>query len=214
MIVISASQCRAARGLLKWSQPDLSARSSVNVQTISAFENESGSPTKKTLQKIATSFEKENIEFLTGDGVKKLDTSVRILNGEDSIQTLLDDIYETSKNSKEDILIANSSEPLPTDPQLQDVINHIKRLKKHNICEKILCLEGDTNFLGPLSSYRWIPKDNFCDIPTFIYGSKIALVIWGPSAKVTIINNPLYAKSVRSLFNFAWEHARLPEMRE
>lgn len=42
MIIIIPAQCRAARALLNWSQPDLAERWDMHVQTISAFENESG----------------------------------------------------------------------------------------------------------------------------------------------------------------------------
>jgi hypothetical protein len=89
---------------------------------------------------------------------------------------------------------------------------HLKRLKAAHIHEKILCCEGDTNFLGPITAYRWVPKENFCDSPTFIYGGKVAMLIWGPPAKVTIINDVQYAESIRNLFMFSWERARIPEV--
>lgn len=212
MDLISPSQCRAARGLLKWTQPDLAGRCGIHIQTICAFENETGTPTKKTLQKITVTFEKEGVELLEGHGVKIFNTNIRILHGDEGIMALFDDIYESVIPGKGDILIANNTERLYLASHVQDYLDmHLKRLEKSGIKERILCSEGDTNFLGPKTAYRWVPKEFFCDIPTFIYAGKLAMLIWGPPAKVTIINDPQYAESLRNLFNFAWHNARIPQ---
>ena len=89
---------------------------------------------------------------------------------------------------------------------------HLERLAVAGIKERILCCEGDTNFLGPIEAYRWVPKEDYCNNPTFIYAHKIALLVWGPTPKVTIISNPMYAESVRHLFNIAWKNAKSPTL--
>lgn len=211
MDLITPSQCRAARGLLKWTQPDLAGRCGTHIQTICAFENETGTPTKKTLQKITVTFEKEGIDLLEGNGVKQFNTNIRILHGEEGIKALFDDIYESSIPGKGGILIANNTEPLYLGSNVMEhLMMHLKRLEKAGLKEQILCREGDMHFLGPHTAYRWVPKEFFCDIPTFVYAGKLAMLIWGPPAKVTIINDPQYAESMRNLFNFAWHHARIP----
>lgn len=211
MIVVSASQCRAARGLLKWSQPDLSQYSGVNVQTISGFEKEINTPTQRTLLKITSAFEKEGVELTSNNGVRKFDTNIKVLNGEEGIKGLFDDIYENSLPRKYDILIANNEEPTKRHGVMDYLDRHLERLKEAGIKERILCREGDTNFLGPVSAYRWVPEKYFCNCPTFIYGNKVAMLIWGPPAKVTIISNSQYAESIRNLFYHAWDTARIPD---
>jgi transcriptional regulator with XRE-family HTH domain len=214
--MISIKQIRAARGLLNWTQKELADKASLSREAIKNIENEISSPRKETLNQIQKAFEDHGIEFLPGEGLRMLDATVFVLRGEDGIKALWDDIYETmiTSGSKE-ILIANNTEPLLLGKNIVEYLDmHLKRLKAAKIHERILCCEGDTNFLGPITSYRWVPKENFCDSPTFIYAGKVAMLVWGPPAKVTIINDPQYAESIRNIFRFSWDRARIPEIVE
>jgi transcriptional regulator with XRE-family HTH domain len=75
---ISPAQCRAARGLLRWSQAELQARSKVTKPTIANFELETRQPYERTLDAIQGAFEKAGIEFIPegetsedgGDGLR------------------------------------------------------------------------------------------------------------------------------------------------
>ena len=66
--MITAAQCRAGRGLLKWTQPDLATRSDVGLNTIKKFETEATAPHKSTLKALKTAFEAAGIEFLYEGG--------------------------------------------------------------------------------------------------------------------------------------------------
>jgi transcriptional regulator with XRE-family HTH domain len=61
---ISPVLCRAARGLLGWSQQDLAARAQVARKTIADFELSQVTPHPRTLRDIAASLEAAGIEFL------------------------------------------------------------------------------------------------------------------------------------------------------
>lgn len=214
--MISIKQIRAARGLLNWTQKDIADKAGLSREAIKNIENEISTPRKDTLSVIKAAFESHGVEFLSGEGVRMSDTTIFVLHGEEGIKALWDDIYETLvKEDKKEILIANNTEPLKLGKDIVSYLEmHLKRLKAAKIHERILCCEGDTNFLGPITSYRWVSKENFCDSPTFIYGGKVAMLIWGPPAKVTIINDPQYAESIRNLFKFSWDRARIPEISE
>lgn len=216
MNFISSTQCRAARAILEWSQPELARRIGMHVQTISAFENGTGTPTKNTLQKITNTLEHAGIEFLSNDGVSRCHREIVIFHNEEGIKRLFDDIYETvSKHKLKEVLIANNREPTDSSKDMMDyLMMHLERLKEAGITEKILSCENDYDFLGPESAYRWVPKNRFCDIPTFIYGDKIALLAWDEPSKAIIINNPYYAASIRNLFMFAWDSGKVPPARK
>lgn len=65
---ISASQCRAARALLDWSQDDLASRSNVGRATLANFEKEKSVPYDRTLRDIQAALEAAGITFInTGD---------------------------------------------------------------------------------------------------------------------------------------------------
>jgi len=65
--MISAEQCRAARGLLKWTQRDLAERARVSKDTIRHFESGRHEPNESTLTVIQLAFETHGVEFTNGD---------------------------------------------------------------------------------------------------------------------------------------------------
>ncbi len=68
---MTPAKCRAARGLLDWSQSELSAYSGVGLRTIVDFERGTKQrPYRRTLDAITAAFEAAGIEFITG-GVRR-----------------------------------------------------------------------------------------------------------------------------------------------
>lgn len=63
---LTPALCRAARGLLNWSQEDLVARSKITKKTIADFERGATEPRDRTLAQIKAAFEAAGIEFLNG----------------------------------------------------------------------------------------------------------------------------------------------------
>ncbi|MEM6812122.1 MAG: helix-turn-helix transcriptional regulator [Pseudomonadota bacterium] len=209
--MISIKQIRAARGLLNWTQKDLGEKAGVSRESIKNIENEISRPRSQTIHEIQSAFENHGVEFLSGDGVRIADATIHVYHDENGIKSLFDDVYETCAADKRDILIANNEEPTKLSNDLLKYLNdHLKRLKRIGVKERILCREGDTEFLSSEHSYRWVPKEYHSNTPTLIYGDKIAMLIWGPPAKVTIISDAQYAQSFRNLFEFTWERATIP----
>lgn len=66
--MITASQCRAARGLLDWSQLELAKQAGVGVVTIRQLEASSHEPRRATLDVIRRAFEAAGVDFIEGDG--------------------------------------------------------------------------------------------------------------------------------------------------
>ena len=67
--MITPAQCRAARGLLSWTQEDLAKKSAVGLNTIRKFEGGKTSPHRATLNALQITFEDTGIEFIDDDGV-------------------------------------------------------------------------------------------------------------------------------------------------
>ena len=66
--MLTAAQCRAARGLIAWSQQELAAAAGVGVVTIHQLEAESSRPRKATLDVIRRAFEAAGVEFIAENG--------------------------------------------------------------------------------------------------------------------------------------------------
>jgi transcriptional regulator with XRE-family HTH domain len=67
-MAFSARQCRAARGLLNWSQGELGQRARVDQRTITNFERGASTPHPRTLEAMAKEFETAGIVFLEPAG--------------------------------------------------------------------------------------------------------------------------------------------------
>ncbi|MBR0774572.1 helix-turn-helix domain-containing protein [Bradyrhizobium diazoefficiens] len=66
--MISPMQCRAARGLLDWSQQDLADRAKVGIVTVRQLEAGSNEPRRSTLQVVQMAFEAAGVEFIEENG--------------------------------------------------------------------------------------------------------------------------------------------------
>jgi transcriptional regulator with XRE-family HTH domain len=83
--MITAAQIRAARGLLKWTQAALAAKSGLSVVTLNMIESETVQPRKGSLAAIRQALEGGGVEFIgTGAG----GTGVRFRDEAQSLPTL------------------------------------------------------------------------------------------------------------------------------
>ena len=67
---ISPGQCRAARGVLDWSQELVAEKAKISRDTLTAFEKGARTPHPNNLAMIRSAFEAEGVEFETGEGVE------------------------------------------------------------------------------------------------------------------------------------------------
>ena len=65
---ISSAQCRGARGLLGWSQSDLSEASKTATKTIADFERGARDPYPRTLEDVRGALERAGVEFIDENG--------------------------------------------------------------------------------------------------------------------------------------------------
>ena len=209
MQIITPAQCRAARALLEWSQPELAARCGTHVQTISNFEKGTGSPSKTTLEKMAITFAISGLIFSGKNGVDKNDSMLTIFEGDDANRRYLDNLYNDTKDKEgSEILISGVSEVLPNDKNRPYIERHVNRLTEAGVSERILIREGDKHLIATKESYRFIPAQFHSSVPFQLYENKLAMIEWGPPNKIVVIENKNFAEAYRKLFNFAWEHAK------
>jgi transcriptional regulator with XRE-family HTH domain len=64
MPIITPEQCRAARGLLNWSQRELVERSGVSQKAIADFERGVSTPYPRTLKDVVSAFEAGGVMFI------------------------------------------------------------------------------------------------------------------------------------------------------
>ena len=67
MDVLTSAQCRAARGLLDWTQDVLAERAGVSRSTVRDFEGGRHEPHRATQHQIAAALEAAGVLFVSGD---------------------------------------------------------------------------------------------------------------------------------------------------
>ena len=67
-MTITPEQCRAARALLNWSQPDLAEAAGTARGTIANFERGASVPHPNNLTDIRTALEAAGVEFIPKNG--------------------------------------------------------------------------------------------------------------------------------------------------
>jgi transcriptional regulator with XRE-family HTH domain len=67
-MTITPSQCRAARGLIGWSQDQLVEASGVTRATIANFELGKRAPYERTLDELRAALESAGVEFIAENG--------------------------------------------------------------------------------------------------------------------------------------------------
>lgn len=70
--MITPAQCRAGRGLLKWTQGDLADKAGISIVTVRNFENDKTAPHKGTVVLLHQTLEAAGVVFIddNGGGVK------------------------------------------------------------------------------------------------------------------------------------------------
>jgi transcriptional regulator with XRE-family HTH domain len=81
-IVINPAQCRAARGLLGWTQVDLALKTGLSKTSIAQFETGVSESRNTTRRILIETFTRYGIEFMPPNGVNKLPVYCRVFNND------------------------------------------------------------------------------------------------------------------------------------
>lgn len=214
--MINAEQIRAARALLGWPTTELAKRTGLTVNGINKIERGHVVAQRDTLEKIQAVIENAGVEFLPGSGVRWKDRMVTVFEGALFRRLLMDDIYNTLKDSGGEFLIAHQYEDtLHEDMGLDFLKESLHRRKKAGIRHRLLVLEDDPGLFAPFDTYHVLDKKYFSPYPIHIYGSKMSLSSRQYAPKTIIIDNDRIAESARKLFEFVWDHTKdVPEKRQ
>jgi transcriptional regulator with XRE-family HTH domain len=66
--MVTAAQCRAARGLLDWSQQDLADHAGLGIVTVRQIEAGTTEPRRATLVVLRQAFDRAGVDFIDENG--------------------------------------------------------------------------------------------------------------------------------------------------
>ena len=209
--MITAKQIKAARALLGWKQSDLAKKSGLSLPAINNIEREVSVPRSDNLALIKQSFEESGIEFNDKTGVNLKGEFLKIFkfDGTEGLLKLLDDVYTTLKPIEGEVLISGLNEKFFIDRIGKKLKQHLERLAKAKIKERLLISEDDDFLIAPKENYRRVSNEVFSQTPYYVYAEKCAFVLWGPPLRIVLIHNKALAESFRKQFEFSWSQAKL-----
>ncbi len=214
---ITTAQIRGARGLLNWSQNDLSERTGISGTSIGAIESGATTPRKSSLEKIRQTFENSGIEFMPNQGLRMRSGEVKIFSGREGFWEFYQDIFETVSANPGEVVVSNADERkfekwLGAD-NLKIHIDRVKEIKDWKY--RILVKEGDNYYLATsdFGEYRWMPEGFFSSVPFYVYGDKLAILIFDNEPTVIVMEYPTVAKAYRAQFDAIWHVSLKPDKR-
>lgn len=212
--MITTAQIRGARGILNWSQGDLSDRTDISATSIGSIENGLTQPRASTLEVIQTAFERAGIEFIGLDGVRKSSDAIKTHNGASGLSDFMDHLYDVAKTFGGEIVLFNAK-PSNWIKWLGDdwMTMHSKRMQDlgDKINYKIAIKEGEKQFISKdFADYRWFPQDLLSDRAMYAYGNYLAFVNFEENAvSVVVLNQAEFSQAFRVLFNIAWDNVAI-----
>jgi transcriptional regulator with XRE-family HTH domain len=213
--MITTAQIRGARGILNWSQGDLSDKTDISATSIGSIENGLTQPRESTLAVIQKAFEDAGIEFLGLEGIRFRTSYVQNFSGVQGFSDFLDDVFQTA--------IIEGTKEKPTKIYLSNVVhenwikwmgkdkwaNHTKRMTEHKdvMDVRIIVKEGDNNFpAASYSQYKWFPEELFNDKSFYSYHDKLAFInFFEDDVQITVIQQSAFSEGYRTLFDIAWD---------
>jgi DNA-binding XRE family transcriptional regulator len=175
--MISASQIKAARAMLDWSQDDLARESGLSTPTI--YNLEKGHISSRSAKEVRRIFEDNGFEFYENNGLARCPQNVKVYRGEKGGVSLFEDMISTLKSKSSDVIaIFRNQNSFAQALGISDIscAGHFDLLGKNS---RIRCLVSDGgSFLQiPSVEFRLLPKEyNIRSAYFLIYGNKYAIV--------------------------------------
>jgi transcriptional regulator with XRE-family HTH domain len=212
---ISSSQLRGARGLLNWTRAELSERSGVSEPTLHRIENDQSKANERTLNKLRSTLENAGIEFLGNNGAQIRRDIVYALDDIEGFKKLMDDVYAaacdpSALDGSKPICICNVDDRLFMKYLGDYMLFHVQRmndLKKVKV--RILVRSQDFYKIpdSPYIEYRWGAKEGSGSVPFYVYGDKLAILMFNENQaiQIIVISSAMVAKAYREQFEILWQ---------
>lgn len=208
--MINGTQIRMARAALNWSREQLSEKTDISLNSIKRIEDEVVSPRESTIKLIYDVFDAAGIEFTERSGVRLKTDLVYIYEGEGASRKFFEEVYNTARTVGGEFIVSGVDE-LQFDQALGDYLetytSNMKRLKTVNF--RVLVSEDDNNPAAEdYINYRKIPRELFTTVPFYIYGNKLAIIVWEPKPRYIIHNDVGIVDAYRKQFEMVWRQGK------
>ncbi len=205
-------QISAGIALAGMTQGELANLADVDPATLSRVLKGEATPKADTIQKIRRAIESKGIEFIGSTGVQWATHDVRTHIGAEGLKFFFDDVRFTVQHSDQEIVMSGVNEDY-LEQRLGDYLTY-HRTEMANLRKvRMRCLieEGDFNFgASEYCKYKWQSKETFSNVPFYVYGDKLAIIVTGgpENPLILLINNKTITEAYRKQFDGIWNVAK------
>lgn len=204
--MITIAQCRAARGLLDWTQQDLAEASGLSKTAINNFEKGHSDIKTESLKAVRMAFEAGGLEFLDS-GVRISTERAQIIKGEGAFDKILYDVADSVSGANPNVLLAWPDENIRNGISSARLNEHLTRLK--SMGAKLRAITGGemANQMAQLGIECRVMAKPENQMMTVVYDAKAAIELWNNAAIVVVRSEEAHrAEAVR--FEKLWAAAQ------
>lgn len=218
--MITAAQLRAARGLMDWTRSELAKHAGLSAETIKNIEHGVYMPQEATIAAVVSAFAEHDVEFYEDEGVKFHHDTVIKYDGVEGFKRFMDDVYKTARTNTESHIEKPFCMSHLDDSFFKEylgdffTVHHVKRMNALRdkfkmlilIIDKPETLSNEEYSSGSYREYRIQSEHAVGNVPFYVYGDKLAIIIFEEKKKpqIIVIDSPSVAKAYREQFNVLW----------
>ncbi|MBN1156402.1 TrmB family transcriptional regulator [Candidatus Woesearchaeota archaeon] len=137
------------------------------------------------------------------------ETVVEVFKGKEGLKFLLKDVIKTGK----EVLISGVEESRYSEFSMIYMKRYFREIKTKKIRERVITSSRKEVYifdkkLASTTEYKFIEETLLNPTNTFVYGNKIALVLWDMPITSILIHNPVVAATYRNQFERLWKIAK------
>lgn len=137
------------------------------------------------------------------------ETIVEVIKGKNVVRIILKDVIKTLQETKDELRMLGVEETKFVEEDRIAIQQYLRDLKRFKLKEKLLAKEGARlYFEGEQSKYRLVKPEFFNPNPLYIYGGKVAQIIWGSPNHGIITKNKEVYDSNKKYFELLWKIAK------
>lgn len=202
--MITPRQCRAARGLLGYTQAELAQKAGLSKTGLNNFESGKSSMKASTQELLKKALEDGGIEFTKGEGVKLRTNETTMLYGNDALIQLWEHIFDKYSGYGGEVLIIQAHQNTPSNEVSNFLNARTNFINSQKIKQRVLLCEGDDYQFKSQALCKWIPKESFeYGNSKYIFGNYVAIKMLQDNM-IVLINSAQAAEAERKQFNDMW----------
>jgi len=141
---------------------------------------------------------------------KKEETKVHFYSGKNILRIIQKEVIKILLEIRGESLVIGVDEKKFMETDKIAMLQFFEQMKQHKLKERVLVREGDNYLPGheKTTKYKFLPKEFFSPNSTFIFGDKVAVILFNEPICGILIESKELAETYRKQFELLWKMAK------